>query len=115
VLGVFVDDDVGLAGQTEVVEHESGAASVLATQRVALGDGFDGTWGEISQVADRRGDEHQRAAHEDRTSTVAPTRRPQRSNEPDAASMTYLEPRTGAPTLHGARRLTFTTTPSRFT
>ena len=75
----------------------------------------DGARRQVAEVADRGGDEHQRAGHSpaSRTSTTSPTRSPQRSNAPAWPRSPDRARHTGTPTRWRRIRTVLITTPSR--
>ena len=63
------------APHTDVGEQPPGAPGVLARHRVGAAELLDGPGRQVAEVADRRADEHEGAAH--RSSRRSPTRTPQ--------------------------------------
>ena len=88
VFGVIVGHDQALGADAGVPQQRSGAAGVLAADERDGVEHLDRTRREVAEVADRRGDEPEGAAHGVRISTTSPTRRPQRENAPASASIT---------------------------
>ena len=99
----------------------------VSSQQIERGAGerLDGPRRQVAEVADRRGDQHQRPrpalSHRrrplgvgpSRSSTTSPIDRPHRSNAPASASITHAAFGTGHPTRWRAMRTVLTTAPSR--
>ena len=121
-LGVFVAHGEPVGAYAGVLEEETGTAGVLATDQPDVGEHVDRPRRQVAQVADRRGDEPERAhggapsrwssESAGRSSTSSPTRRPHRPNAPPSASMTHVARHTGTPSRNRFMCMVFTTTPS---
>ncbi|CAB4941060.1 unannotated protein [freshwater metagenome] len=96
VLGVIVDEAQLAGADPGVLQQSTRSPGVLAAHHIGPCQLLDRAWREVTEVADRRGYEHERAPIDHaRTSTMSPGRRPHLANDPASASTTDEARRTG--------------------
>ena len=112
VFCVFVTHRHPLGFDSGVMEEQSSPPRVFAADEFSGREHLDGPRLQVTEVADRRGNQPERATHSSRTSITSPTLRPHRANAPAFASITVRVENTGMLMRWRAICNVFTTTPS---